>query len=70
MRTMRSRQRKLNVKRETLRQLSSRQLARVAGGTDYDQGWYEDNTGDTSAPPPNWTWTENPQSMSTGSRFC
>jgi hypothetical protein len=65
--TMRSNQdtrRRLQVRRETFRRLSAlsdRQLARVAGGS---EGWYDPD------PDPTSHWTDDPQSMSTGSRFC
>jgi hypothetical protein len=65
MRSNQDRRQRLQVRRETFRRLSAlseRQLARVAGGS-----W----GGVDPDPVPNTgAWTDDPQSMSTGSRFC
>ncbi|HEY8142918.1 MAG TPA: hypothetical protein VIG06_09610 [Kofleriaceae bacterium] len=60
--------RKLSVRRETVRRLASlgtRDLARVAGGTNESGG--VDPEGDTGGTNGDWT---NSQTLSTMSRFC
>jgi hypothetical protein len=57
-------QRTLRLRRETLRSLTDRALARVAGGS-----WGVDPTWDEGEPSAN-CWSGDPQSYSTGSRFC
>ena len=65
MRSNQDTRRRLQVRRETFRRLSAlsdRQLAGVAGGTG---GWY-----DPDPVPHTGFYTDDPHSMSTGSRFC
>ena len=57
-------QRTLRLRRETLRALSDRALAGVAGGS-----WGGDpNSNETE--PSGDGWSRDPQSYGTGSRFC
>lgn len=60
---------RLTLRRETLRSLSRRDLARIAGGTyqQYDDG--TDGVDPDYQPPVGGGWTQS-QSLGTNSRFC
>lgn len=58
--------RKLRLRRETVRRLGARDLARVAGGTNTDGSGGVDPTGEN---PYGGSYTDS-QTLSTMSRFC
>lgn len=62
---MRKELRTLRLKRETLRVLTDRALARVAGGS-----WAEDPSGLCVSDKTGDCWSNETQSYSTGTKYC